>query len=42
MTRAMASNRNVDGMVWDFIYPAVVFALGIAATTAIYLQISGY
>lgn len=40
MTRAMVGNRN-DGMIWDFVYPAVVFALGIAATTAIYLQISG-
>jgi hypothetical protein len=37
----MAINWNTDGMVWDFLYPAVVFALGVASMTAIYLQISG-
>ena len=42
MTRAMAGNWNMGGLVWDFVYPAVVFALGIAAITAIYLQINGY
>ena len=42
MTRAMADNRNTDsGMVWDFVYPAVVFCLGFAAMAAVVIQISG-
>jgi hypothetical protein len=37
----MANDWNSDRTGWDFVYPMVVFALGIAATTAVYLQISG-
>jgi hypothetical protein len=37
----MASNWNPDRVHWDFVYPMVVLALGIAATAAVCLQISG-
>jgi len=42
MTRAMAINWNTgNGMVWDFLYQAVVIGLGIAATAAVYIDLSG-
>ncbi len=44
MTRAMATNWSSgsgNDMVWDFLYQAVVIGLGIAATAAIYIEVSG-
>jgi len=42
MTRAMATNWNSgNGVVWDFLYQAVIIGLGIAATAAIYIEVSG-
>ena len=41
MTRAMAIDLRTDRMGWDFVYPTVVFALGVAATAAIFIQVSG-
>ena len=42
MTRAMADNWNSDnGMIWDFLYQAVVIGLGIAAPAAVYLDLTG-
>ena len=38
MTRAM-TNR-MDGVVWDFVYQAVLIALGVVAVAAVVLQIS--
>ena len=38
MTRAMT--HGVDNAVWDFIYQVVVIGFGIAATVAVYLEIS--
>jgi hypothetical protein len=39
MDRVMTNQSN--HMVWDFIYPLVVTALGVAAGAAIFLQITG-
>ena len=41
MTRAMTQALNGDGLFWDFVYPAVVFGLGVAATAAIWAQLAG-
>jgi hypothetical protein len=39
MTRAIADDLfGPNNAFWDFIYPAVVLALGVAATVAIYLD----
>jgi hypothetical protein len=38
MTRAMT--HRIDGVVWDFVYQAAVVGLGIAATAAIFLQVT--
>ena len=41
MTRAIADNMfGPNNAFWDFVYPAVVLSLGVAATVAIYLDIS--
>jgi hypothetical protein len=42
MTRAIANRLfSVDNAFWEFVYQATVIGLGIVATVAIYLQISG-
>lgn len=42
MTRAITNSvYSTDGAFWDFIYQAVVISLGIVATAAVVLQISG-
>ena len=41
MTRAMTDNTfGRSNAFWDFVYQAVVVGLGVAATAAIYLQIT--
>jgi hypothetical protein len=41
MTRAIADNMfGRDSAFWDFVYQAVVIGLGIAAATAIYIDVS--
>ena len=41
MTRAMAENMfGPHNAFWDFVYQAVVISLGVAATAAIYIEIS--
>jgi len=41
MTRAIVDNMfGPDHAFWDFVYPAVIVALGIAATMAIYVDVS--
>ena len=42
MTRAITHNAfGPNGIFWDFIYQATVIGLGVAATVAVCLQISG-
>jgi hypothetical protein len=42
MTRAIANPLfGPDGAFWDFVYQATVIGLGVVATVAIYLEISG-
>jgi hypothetical protein len=42
MTRAITQSLfDVNGVFWDFVYQAAVIGLGVAATLAVYLQISG-
>ena len=36
------ANGNLGAVVWDFLYPAVVLALGIAATSAVIIQVGGF
>jgi hypothetical protein len=38
MTRTMT--HRLDGLFWDFVYQATVVGLGIAATAAIFLQVT--
>ena len=43
MNRAIANPLfGPNGVFWDFVYQATVIGLGVAATVAIYLQISGH
>jgi len=41
MTRAIADHLfGPSPLFWDFLYQATVIGLGVAATAAVYLQIS--
>ena len=41
MTRAIVDTMfGPDHAFWDFVYPVIVVALGIAATMAIYIDVS--
>jgi len=40
MTRAIADNMFGNNAFWDFVYQAVVIGLGVAATMAIYIEVS--
>jgi hypothetical protein len=42
MTRAITNSvYDTDSIFWDFVYQAVVIGLGVLATGAIVLQITG-
>lgn len=42
MGRAIADHLfGANNAFWDFVYPAVVVGLGVAATAAVYLQVAG-
>ena len=34
-------NGNFYGVFWDFLYPATILGLGVAATAAVIIQIGG-
>jgi hypothetical protein len=41
MTRAIADHLFGHDAFWEFVYQAVVIALGVAATAAVYFEIAG-